>query len=257
MWQRAALVMGWSRWNLGIEDEKIEKIKEEIKEEKKLIKKQEKLEKKYPNKSPEEIKIIQKSKEVFDLNKQQQVEILKELGLDDKEIENLKVEQNRVDKIMEMYNNNTKEIEKALADKDSKKEEKPPTVDVSTKEVTKKIKPKIKDRAYKLNKSEQVKILESFDLDPDKYKKEEDRVNKILEIYKENPDKINSSITAIENYVPTKQEKRSIDLFKMNKKDQVNILMDLGLSSRKIKKLKYEEDRVNMIIKLQDKKNKK
>ena len=43
----------------------------------------------------------------------------------------------------------------------------------------------------------------------------------------------------------------------MNKKDQVNLLMELGLSPRKIKKLKYEEDRVNKIIELENKKKSK
>jgi len=54
--------------------------------------------------------------------------------------------------------------------------------------------------------------------------------------------------------VPTKQEQRSINLFKMNKKDQVNMLIDLGLTPKQIKALKYEEDRVNEIIRLENKK---
>ena len=40
----------------------------------------------------------------------------------------------------------------------------------------------------------------------------------------------------------------------MNKKDQVNMLIEFGLSSKEIKKLKYEEDRVNKIIDLEKKK---
>ena len=39
-------------------------------------------------------------------------------------------------------------------------------------------------------------------------------------------------------------------LTKLNKSDQVNMLMELGLSSTEIKKLKYEADRVNKIIEL-------
>ena len=62
-----------------------------------------------------------------------------------------------------------------------------------------------------------------------------------------------STLSALENYVPSKQEKRSIDLFKTSKKDQVNMLMDLGLSKKQIKELKYEEDRVNKIIELENK----
>ncbi len=39
----------------------------------------------------------------------------------------------------------------------------------------------------------------------------------------------------------------------MNKSEQVNLLMNLGLSSKEIKKLKYEEDRVKKIIQLENK----
>ena len=68
-----------------------------------------------------------------------------------------------------------------------------------------------------------------------------------------NERKIDSTIVAIENYVPTKEEQRSIDLFKMNKKDQVNMLIDFGLTPKQIRDLKYEEDRVNKIIQLENK----
>ena len=61
----------------------------------------------------------------------------------------------------------------------------------------------------------------------------------------------------IKNYKPTKEEQRSIELFDMNKKEQVNMLMQLGLSSKQINKLKYEKDRVNKIIELQNKKKSK
>ena len=43
----------------------------------------------------------------------------------------------------------------------------------------------------------------------------------------------------------------------MNKKDQVNVLIDFGLSPKQIKELKYEEDRVNKIIELENKKKSK
>ena len=78
-----------------------------------------------------------------------------------------------------------------------------------------------------------------------------------MEYYNKDPEKMDSTLTAIENYVPSELEQRSIDLFKATKKEQVNMLMDLGLSSRRIKKLKYEEDRVNKIIELQNKRKSK
>ena len=42
----------------------------------------------------------------------------------------------------------------------------------------------------------------------------------------------------------------------MNKKQQIDLLMDLGLSVQNIKKLKYEEDRVKKIIQLQNRSKK-
>ena len=114
----------------------------------------------------------------------------------------------------------------------------------------------VEKSVFDLNKNEQVKILEANNLNSNKYPKEADRVDAIMNLRSKDEEKIDSTLTAIENYVPTKEEKVEIDLFKMNKKDQVNLLMELGLSTKQIKKLKYEKDRVEMIIKLQ-KKNKK
>ena len=112
-------------------------------------------------------------------------------------------------------------------------------------------------QVFDLNKREQVKILEANGLNPKDYPKEADRVDAILKLREKDEFSIDSTLTAIENYVPSESEQRSIDLFKMNKKDQVNMLIDLGLSSKQIKKLKYEEDRVNKIIELENKKKSK
>ena len=50
LWQRVALVSGWSRWNVSVEDEELkeakEKVKEKLKEQKKIEKEKEKAEKK-------------------------------------------------------------------------------------------------------------------------------------------------------------------------------------------------------------------
>ena len=45
-------------------------------------------------------------------------------------------------------------------------------------------------------------------------------------------------------------KEKKVELNKLNKAEQVNMLMDLGLSSKDIKALKYEDDRVNKIIEL-------
>ena len=168
-WQRIAVAAGWSRWDVGIQDNEMKEAKNAIRENNKLINKETKLKQATPQ---EKIKIIEKS--VFDLNK-----------------------------------------------------------------------------------NEQVKILEANNLNPKNYPKESDRVNAIMKLRDKNERKIDSTITAIENYIPTEKEQRSIDLFKMNKKDQVNMLIDFGLTSKQIRDLKYEEDRVNKIIQLENKRKSK
>ena len=61
-WQRAALIMGWNTWDLGIKDKDIQEVKEEIKEEKKVeTKKKRKIKKeeKKIEKEKEEEKVIE------------------------------------------------------------------------------------------------------------------------------------------------------------------------------------------------------
>tara|TARA_R100001509_G_scaffold55801_2_gene30791 strand:- start:221 stop:886 length:666 start_codon:yes stop_codon:yes gene_type:complete len=169
-WQRVALVLGWNTWDLGIKDQDIEALGENIKERKKQQKKMDKIKQKYPGKTKEEIDIIIKEKEVFDLSKREQENIIKQ--------------------------NN---------------------------------------------------------LNPKDYKLEKDRVSIIMELRNKNTEKIDKQLTDIKNYKPSKSEQREIDLFKMNKKDQVNLLLDFGLTNKQIKALKYEEDRVKKIIELEEK----
>ena len=188
-WKRAALILGWSTWDLGIKDPDIVALGEDIKERKKQEKKMEKEKKK-----------IEKKKE----------ELRKEYpGKTDKEIKEIVSEEEKIEEY------------------------------------------------FKLSKREQVKILTDLKLNPKDYPKEEDRVNKMLEIYNKDPKKIESIIEDTKNYKPSKSEQRSIDLFKMTKKDQVNMLMDFGLSAKQIRNLKYEEDRVNKIIQLENKRKSK
>ena len=169
-WQRVFLFGGWDQWSLGVEDTAVEEVKKDLKERQKQINKETKLKKKYPDKTKEEIKIIQTEKQVYDLNKR-----------------------------------------------------------------------------------EQIKILEANDLNPKDYPKEADRVDAIMNLREKNQYKIDSTLTAIENYVPTVEEKMSIDLFNLNKKEQIDKLLELGISPKIIKTLKYEEDRVNKIIEIQNK----
>jgi len=173
-WQRIAVLSGWSRWDVGIENKSLQDAKQRVKENQKQINKETKLKKKYPGKTKQQIDILETEKTIYDLNKREQERILKQNGLN-----------------------------------------------------------------------------------PKNYKLEKDRVNAIMKLRKKNKNKIDRQVSDIQNYVPDKSEQREIDLFKMNKNEQVNLLMNLGLSSREIKRLKYEEDRVKKIIELENKRKSK
>ena len=82
---------------------------------------------------------------------------------------------------------------------------------------------------------------------------EKDRVEAILNVYDKDTASVNQAIRADKKRVPTKEEERSTELFNMKKKDQVNLLIELGLTPKQIRSLKYEEDRVKKIIQLQKK----
>ena len=106
---------------------------------------------------------------------------------------------------------------------------------------------------FDLSKREQENIIKQNNLNPKDYKLEKDRVGIIMELRNKDAEKIDKQLTNIKNYKPSKSEQREIDLFKMNKKDQVNLLLDFGLTNKQIKALKYEEDRVKKIIELEEK----
>ena len=63
-WQRIALLMGWSKWDVGAETEEVKEIKEKIKKEKKEFKIQQKLiEKAEKAKEQEAINLEKQAKE--------------------------------------------------------------------------------------------------------------------------------------------------------------------------------------------------
>ena len=136
-------------------------MKEQKKQEKELEKeeiKEEKLKLKYPGKTKEEIDVIVKSKELFSLSKQTQIEILKALDLSDKEIKELKKEKDRTDYIANKYKDNSKLIDKTIKENKNKPKEK-----------------KVKKEKVKLSKSEQYK--------KDLFKmKKQDQINRLMEL---------------------------------------------------------------------------
>jgi hypothetical protein len=167
-----------------------------------------------------------------------------DLGIKDPDIEAVKLEIKGNKKIEQQFKKEEKKRSKLREENPGKTDDEIDDL-IIAKEKSKEV--------FDLNKREQVKILKANNLNPKDYPKEKDRVDAIMNLRKENENKIDSTLTAIKNYVPTKEEQKSIELFKMTKKDQVNLLMELGLSTKVIKSLKYEEDRVKKIIELQKK----
>ncbi len=113
--QRLALLMGWRTWDVGASNEEMDQLRVDIKdrkkeekkkakdEEKERIRKQEE-ERKYLGKTESEIKIIKQRDSLIGTNKNSQIESLIKLGLTKKEIRELKLEKDRVNKIMELSN---------------------------------------------------------------------------------------------------------------------------------------------------------
>jgi len=113
--QRLALLMGWRTWDVGASNEEMDQLRVDIKdrkkkekkkakdEEKERIRKQEE-ERKYSGKTESEIKIIKQRDSLIGTNKNSQIESLLKLGLTKKEIRELKLEKDRVNKIMELSN---------------------------------------------------------------------------------------------------------------------------------------------------------
>lgn len=111
--ERIALGLGWRTWDIGVPNEEHEQIKVEAKEKKKQARKdkaarerEEKKrleeERKYLGKTEEEIKLIKEKDSIVKTNKSDQIISLTNLGLTKKEIRELKLEEDRVEKIIEL-----------------------------------------------------------------------------------------------------------------------------------------------------------
>ena len=115
-WQRLFLLMGWNTWDLGVKNEDLQIAREEVaikKQEEKRIKKErekeleriEKEKKRFEGKTKEEIAFIKRQDELILLTKEEQINMLMQLGLSSKEIKALKYEIDRVNKIIELTKN--------------------------------------------------------------------------------------------------------------------------------------------------------
>jgi len=111
--ERIALALGWRTWDLQIPNEEHDQIKAETKEKKKQERKDSAAraraekkrlaeERKYLGKTEEEIKLIKEKDSIVKTNKSDQIISLTNLGLTKKEIRELKLEEDRVEKIIEL-----------------------------------------------------------------------------------------------------------------------------------------------------------
>ena len=111
--ERIALALGWRTWDLGIRNEEEDQIKVEAKEKRKREKqeqrKREREEKKrleeearFKGLSNKEINNLKRRDQIEALTKQQQVDSLLKLGVSKKDIRSLRLESDRINKIIEI-----------------------------------------------------------------------------------------------------------------------------------------------------------
>jgi len=211
MWQAVAMVLGWPEWDIM----SAPYVKPQTDEEKNI-------------EDPKRYK------------KNEQVDILKQHGLSDDEIKELNNEDARVKAILKAQKSNDKTYTPS-EDLEKKEDEK------------KKSDPK---KVFDLKKDQQVRALKDLGLsnkEIDSLRTEQPRVDKIMELKKSKGFDLDSLINAQVNYKMTKGEKLYKKLKDLNKADQVKKLKNAGLSDSEIKKLKYEKDRVEALVKLQNK----
>ena len=185
------------------------------------------------------------SRNISELNKVEQIIALEKLGVSADEIKNLKKEEDRVNKMMELYNKDKDKVEKILNE------------ELKAKPKTKEDELKIK--IYKYSQKEQVMILEKLGVNKKSIKDlktEKQRVDKINSLYNENSKDTDKIFNEVENYVPPKPSKREVRFEKLkdkSKNEQTLILLEYGLTMKEIRELYYENNRVSKIIELQDK----
>ena len=113
--QRIALALGYRTWDVGTKNEERDLVKIESKQAKEAARKQKVIDdraerkrlkelEKYKGKTKEEIKQMKRRDSIVDTNKSDQVKSLINLGLTKKQIKELKYEDDRVNKIIELTN---------------------------------------------------------------------------------------------------------------------------------------------------------
>ena len=80
---------------------------------------------------------------------------------------------------------------------------------------------------------------------------EAERVEAIMDYYKKDPKILEKAFNELDDYKSSKEGKRIKELYDMNKVDQVNLLLKLGLTPSHIRELKLEKWRVDEIYKIE------
>jgi len=183
-----------------------------------------------------------------------------DLGIKDHDIEALDADIKERKKIQKEQ----EKIKKKYEEKKTKLMEKYPDLDEEQIDI------KIQsEKYYPLRKYEQVELLKKLELSEKEIKNlktESDRAEKINELYKGNEKVIDSYLKESENKSKEDKDKeqeaskpkkpkptREKQLFKLNKKQQIDMLAELGLGVRAIRGLTSEKARVNKILELEEK----
>ena len=183
-----------------------------------------------------------------------------DLGIKDHDIEALDVDIKQRKKTQKEQ----EKIKKKYEEKKNKLMEKYPDLDEEQIDI------KIQsEKYYPLRKYEQVELLKKLELSEKEIKSlktESDRAEKINELYKGNEKLIDSYLKESENKSKEDKDKeqeaskpkkpkptREKQLFKLNKKQQIDMLAELGLGIRAIRGLRSEKARVNKILELEEK----
>ena len=200
-WKRVALLFGYPEWQLESTKQR-EDRKEEEKDQKRNLKAQDNL------------KLY---------TKDEQIDILKQHGLDDEQISDLKNETERVEAIKYLNDKFKVNPTPSKAVKQEIKEKKKEKEKEKEKEKQKEIdaKDKVKEVVEKKEESKTFSAKTSFD-----------------------KSKTRKKILAADR---TPQQVR---LYNLNKANQIDTLKSLGLSNSQVEKLRYEEDRVRKIEEL-------
>ena len=175
-WMKPLIVMGWPKWQLMSEED----TKAEREEKKEVLNKLEK-DSEFDKLNRNEKRI----KNISDMTKEEQVTVLRESGLKRWEIDKLKTEDLRVDKIMGLQDKKqfNKDLEAIGKEKDVKKPTKIKRNKVVKKEYSKEMQVR-RDIVKSLKKEEQLIILRESGLlrwEINKLTTEEMRIDKIIE----------------------------------------------------------------------------